>query len=288
MLTKKAPNPTDKHVGSRVRMRRMMLGMSQEKLGDALDLTFQQVQKYEKGTNRIGASRLQQIAHILQVPVSFFFEGGPSTGSGRADGMGEAPSPAYVSEFLVDIGWLGAHQSLHAHRRRKAAAAHCRSRRANRRPRKALRNLAPPAARRVPRRPTCRPHLDRAGVRCNNHLFLRRPKTLPGLPCKTIASGRVTSGSYEGSVSLCHVPTTCSRASRFRRGIRTRSPTRSPTPFSMLSSNATSSSASPTTAWSIPGWAAKRFARPTRSSLPAKAAANCSARSAGPRLSIAS
>ena len=100
MSTKKAPNPTYKHVGSRVRMRRMMLGMSQEKLGDALGLTFQQVQKYEKGTNRIGASRVQQIAHILQVPVSFFFEGGPSTGGGRADGMAEAPSPAYVSEFL--------------------------------------------------------------------------------------------------------------------------------------------------------------------------------------------
>ena len=96
---KKAPNPIDKHVGSRVRMRRMMLGMSQEKLGDALDLTFQQVQKYEKGTNRIGASRLQQISHILQVPVAFFFEGAPA--SGRPIGMGEAPSPAYVSEFLA-------------------------------------------------------------------------------------------------------------------------------------------------------------------------------------------
>ena len=101
MLAKKAPNPTDKHVGSRVRMRRMMLSMSQEKLGDALGLTFQQVQKYEKGTNRIGASRLQQIAHILQVPVAFFFEGGPTASSGRADGMSEAPSPAYVSEFLA-------------------------------------------------------------------------------------------------------------------------------------------------------------------------------------------
>jgi transcriptional regulator with XRE-family HTH domain len=74
-MAKKSPNPIDKHVGSRVRMRRMMLSMSQEKLGDALGLTFQQVQKYEKGTNRIGASRLQQISHILQVPVSFFFEG---------------------------------------------------------------------------------------------------------------------------------------------------------------------------------------------------------------------
>ena len=71
-MPKKAPNPIDKHVGSRVRMRRMMLSMSQEKLGGALGLTFQQVQKYEKGTNRIGASRLQQISHILQVPVAFF------------------------------------------------------------------------------------------------------------------------------------------------------------------------------------------------------------------------
>jgi len=99
-MVKKAPNPIDKHVGSRVRMRRMMLGMSQEKLGDALDLTFQQVQKYEKGTNRIGASRLQQISHILQVPVSFFFEGAPAT-VGRPIGIGEAPSPAYVSDFLA-------------------------------------------------------------------------------------------------------------------------------------------------------------------------------------------
>src|ERR1700741_1887965 len=102
MMAKKAPNPIDKHVGSRVRMRRMMLSMSQEKLGDALGLTFQQVQKYEKGTNRIGASRLQQISHILQVPVSFFFEGAPNAyPSGKSDGMGEAPSPAYVSDFLA-------------------------------------------------------------------------------------------------------------------------------------------------------------------------------------------
>lgn len=100
-MAKKAPNPTDKHVGSRVRMRRMMLGMSQEKLGDALGLTFQQVQKYEKGTNRIGASRLQQIAHILQVPVSFFFEGAPDIPGMPENGLGEAPSPAYVSDFLA-------------------------------------------------------------------------------------------------------------------------------------------------------------------------------------------
>src|ERR1700751_1552052 len=99
-MAKKAPNPIDKHVGSRVRMRRMMLSMSQEKLGDALGLTFQQVQKYEKGTNRIGASRLQQISLILQVPVAFFFEGAPAT-PGDPVGMAEAPSPAYVSDFLA-------------------------------------------------------------------------------------------------------------------------------------------------------------------------------------------
>jgi transcriptional regulator with XRE-family HTH domain len=81
-------------------MRRMMLSMSQEKLGDALGLTFQQVQKYEKGTNRIGASRLQQISLILQVPVAFFFEGAPSV-SPLPEGMKDAPSPAYVSDFLA-------------------------------------------------------------------------------------------------------------------------------------------------------------------------------------------
>jgi transcriptional regulator with XRE-family HTH domain len=103
-MVKKAPNPIDKHVGSRVRMRRMMLGMSQEKLGDALGLTFQQVQKYEKGTNRIGASRLQQISQILQVPVAFFFEGAPDipTAGFAENGGGEAaPSPTYVSDFLA-------------------------------------------------------------------------------------------------------------------------------------------------------------------------------------------
>jgi transcriptional regulator with XRE-family HTH domain len=100
-MAKKAPNPIDKHVGSRVRMRRMMLSMSQEKLGDALGLTFQQVQKYEKGTNRIGASRLQQISNILQVPVAFFFEGAPNLSTSHGDGMKEAPSPAYVSDFLA-------------------------------------------------------------------------------------------------------------------------------------------------------------------------------------------
>ena len=98
-MSTKAPNPVDKYVGSRVRMRRIMLGMSQEKLGEALGLTFQQIQKYEKGTNRVGASRIQQISEILQVPVSFLFEGGPSTSAG-SEGS-EGASPTYVSDFLA-------------------------------------------------------------------------------------------------------------------------------------------------------------------------------------------
>ena len=104
-MIKNAPNPVDKHVGSRVRMRRMMLGLSQEKLGDGLGLTFQQVQKYEKGVNRIGASRLQHISHLLQVPVPFFFEGAPHLPS-QAQEMGEAPSPAYVFDFLATTDGL--------------------------------------------------------------------------------------------------------------------------------------------------------------------------------------
>ena len=68
------PNPVDVHVGSRVRYRRMIIGMSQEKLGERMNLTFQQIQKYEKGTNRIGASRLFQLSKILEVPVGYFFE----------------------------------------------------------------------------------------------------------------------------------------------------------------------------------------------------------------------
>ncbi len=108
---KKSPNPTDKHVGSRVRMRRMMLGMSQEKLGDSLGLTFQQVQKYEKGTNRIGASRLQQISNILQVPVSFFFEGAPNAGHENS-GFSDAPSPSYVSDFLATSDGLALTRSF--------------------------------------------------------------------------------------------------------------------------------------------------------------------------------
>ena len=99
-MVKRLANPVDKHVGSRVRMRRKMLGMSQGTLGDGLGITFQQVQKYENGANRIGAGRLQHISHILQVPVPFFFEGAPHL-LGQSNGFGEAPSPVYVSEFLA-------------------------------------------------------------------------------------------------------------------------------------------------------------------------------------------
>lgn len=98
-MLKKVPNPIDRHVGSRVRVRRMVAGVSQEKLGDALGLTFQQVQKYEKGSNRISASRLQQIANMLEVPVSFFFEGAP-TGDMPTGGFSDAAANSYVSDFM--------------------------------------------------------------------------------------------------------------------------------------------------------------------------------------------
>jgi transcriptional regulator with XRE-family HTH domain len=105
-FVKKSPNPIDRHVGSRVRMRRVMLGMSQEKLGDALGLTFQQIQKYEKGINRIGASRLQQISRTLDVPPAYFFEGAPSfepvaTPEPTSTGVAEDPAASYVADFLA-------------------------------------------------------------------------------------------------------------------------------------------------------------------------------------------
>ena len=99
MASKKAPNPIDIYVGSRVRLRRMMLSMSQEKLGEHLGITFQQIQKYEKGTNRIGASRLQHIATVLEVPVSFFFEDAPGTPQ-EAAGLAESRPENYVIDFL--------------------------------------------------------------------------------------------------------------------------------------------------------------------------------------------
>ena len=97
----KKPNPIDTHVGSRVRLRRMLMGMSQERLGDSMSLTFQQVQKYEKGVNRIGASRLFQISKILDVPVQFFFEEAPDLAEARAaPGMAEPESQTFIIEFL--------------------------------------------------------------------------------------------------------------------------------------------------------------------------------------------
>ena len=90
------PSPIDVHVGSRVRLRRTLLGMSQEKLGEALGLTFQQVQKYERGVNRIGASRLFDLARVLDVPIGFFFDdmpdslGGNSVARSRVAGFAEA------------------------------------------------------------------------------------------------------------------------------------------------------------------------------------------------------
>jgi transcriptional regulator with XRE-family HTH domain len=84
-MKKPAPNPIDVHVGARIRMRRRVIGMSQGTLSNALGLTWQQVQKYEKGTNRVGSSRLKQIADILEVPVHFFFEGAPGYSAKRAE-----------------------------------------------------------------------------------------------------------------------------------------------------------------------------------------------------------
>ena len=99
MAEKKKPNPIDVHVGSRVRLRRTMLGMSQEKLGEHLGITFQQIQKYEKGANRVGASRLQEIARVLNTPISFFFEDAPGDAE-KTGGFNEAESSNYVVDFL--------------------------------------------------------------------------------------------------------------------------------------------------------------------------------------------
>jgi transcriptional regulator with XRE-family HTH domain len=107
----KAPNPVDKHVGSRVRMRRRMLAMSQGKLGDALGLTFQQVQKYEKGTNRIGAGRLQEISHILQVPIAFFYEDALD-GTARRVSVEDTRSLALLDDFISSPDGLRLVQSF--------------------------------------------------------------------------------------------------------------------------------------------------------------------------------
>ena len=110
-LPKKTPNPIDIHVGSRIRLRRNMISMSQEKLGEALGITFQQIQKYEKGTNRVGASRLQQISKVLGVPVSFFFEDAPGDAP-EGSGMAEASSTSFVVDFLSSSEGLQLNRSF--------------------------------------------------------------------------------------------------------------------------------------------------------------------------------
>ncbi len=94
-------NSTDRYVGKRVRMRRLMIKMSQEKLADRLGLTFQQVQKYEKGVNRISASRLREMAHALQVPIQFFFEGLPEAGGSAIAKERHETTHKFVHDFLA-------------------------------------------------------------------------------------------------------------------------------------------------------------------------------------------
>ncbi len=96
-MSAKKPNPIDTHVGSRVRLRRMLIGMSQERLGEQMGLTFQQIQKYEKGVNRIGASRLLNLSQILDVPVQFFFDGAPVEGVRVGD---KADGESFIYEFV--------------------------------------------------------------------------------------------------------------------------------------------------------------------------------------------
>ena len=97
--TERKPNPIDTHVGTRVRMRRKLLGVSQEKLADALGLTFQQVQKYERGVNRVSASKLYEAASFMGVDVGYFFEG--LAGRSAAEGFAESESERYTQSFLM-------------------------------------------------------------------------------------------------------------------------------------------------------------------------------------------
>ena len=105
-MIKSKPEPVDVHVGSRVRLRRTLLGMSQDKLGKALNLTFQQIQKYERGANRIGSSRLYKLSQILDVPVSFFFDDMPVEVTGKASGMAEGGKQSF------EVGQLSRRETL--------------------------------------------------------------------------------------------------------------------------------------------------------------------------------
>ncbi len=112
----KSPKPTDILVGARVRLRRKELGLSQEKLGDKLGITFQQIQKYEKGTNRIGASRLADMSQVLEVPVSYFFEDG---GFGVSPGL-ELSTASNVLAIAGAMDLLRAYSRIPNPRVRKA------------------------------------------------------------------------------------------------------------------------------------------------------------------------
>ena len=107
-MSNKTFDPSDKNVGTCVRMRRLMLHVTQQHLANALGISFQQVQKYEKGTNRISASRLQQISDVLKVPVSFFFEGALSSSSGASG----APLPEYATAFFTTSDGLALAQAF--------------------------------------------------------------------------------------------------------------------------------------------------------------------------------
>lgn len=113
MNNRRAANPVDVHVGSRVRLRRVMLGMSQEKLGESLGVTFQQVQKYEKGANRIGASRLYRIAQVLGVPVSYFYDDLPGAAPDKsAAGFADGHPQSYVVDFISSSEGLQLNKSF--------------------------------------------------------------------------------------------------------------------------------------------------------------------------------
>ncbi|MCC6918192.1 MAG: helix-turn-helix transcriptional regulator [Alphaproteobacteria bacterium] len=113
-MPKRSMNPIDAHVGARVRLRRMLIGMSQEKLGEMLGVTFQQVQKYEKGANRIGASRLFEVSQILGVPVQYFFDDLPAEGErpvARPQGLPEDSEESFVMDFVVSQEGLALNQA---------------------------------------------------------------------------------------------------------------------------------------------------------------------------------
>jgi transcriptional regulator with XRE-family HTH domain len=113
-MSKRMPNPIDVHVGTRIRMRRMLVGMSQEKLCEQLGLTFQQVQKYEKGTNRVSASRLFHVAQVLGVTVQYFYEDLPDGAEvGAVEGFAESGEQAVITNFLNSAEGLQLNRAFH-------------------------------------------------------------------------------------------------------------------------------------------------------------------------------